>query len=115
MLYKKVADIKCRHVEFNVEDQVWDMLIKDRFSAGDQNKLAARKIGLVKIVEKINANTYRLQLLSHICTSNVFNVKHLFPYHSDNPTSDHLNSRANSFQLGENGAVPEFDTLLTSV
>ncbi|PKI65901.1 hypothetical protein CRG98_013721 [Punica granatum] len=37
---------------------------EDRFSTGDYHKLAARKIGLVEVIEKINSNAYRLKLPS---------------------------------------------------
>lgn len=41
--YKKAADKKRRHVEFDVGDLMWAILTKDRFSAG--HKLATNKIG----------------------------------------------------------------------
>ena len=97
--YKDFADRKRRHVEFDVGDYVWAVLTKDRFSAGEYNKLSARKIGPLEIIEKINPNAYRLKLPSHIRTADVFNVKHLIPYTGDN--SDDDNSRANSVQPGE--------------
>ena len=56
--YKELADRKRRHVEFEVGDYVWAVLTKDRFSAGEYNKLSARKIGPVEIIEKINPNAY---------------------------------------------------------
>ena len=36
-----------------VGDFVWAVLIKDRFSVGDYNKLSAKKIDPVEILEKI--------------------------------------------------------------
>ena len=45
---------------------VWVVLTKDRFPVGEYNKLSAKKIGPVEIVEKINSNAYRLKLPSHI-------------------------------------------------
>ena len=101
--YKDFADRKRRHVEFDVGDYVWAVLTKDRFSAGEYNKLSARKIGPLEIIEKINPNAYRLKLPSHIRTADVFNVKHLIPYTGDN--SDDDNSRANSVQPGEDDEV----------
>ena len=101
--YKELADRKRRHVEFDMGDYVWAVLTKDRFSVGEYNKLSARKIGPLEIVEKINPNAYRLKLPSHICTADVFNVKHLIPYTGDN--SDDDNSRANSIQPGEDDEV----------
>ncbi|PKI37799.1 hypothetical protein CRG98_041810, partial [Punica granatum] len=101
--YKTAADRKRRHVEFEVGDFVWAILTKNRFSTGDYHKLAARKIGPVKIVEKINPNAYRLKLSSHIRTADMFNVKHLIPYTGD--SSDYDNLRVNSLHPGENDAA----------
>lgn len=101
--YKARADQRRRHVEFEVGDFVWAVLSKERFSTGDYNKLAAKKIGPVEIVEKINSNAYRLKLPSHIRTADVFNVKHLIPFHDDSSEDDQT-SRTNSFQPGGNDA-----------
>ncbi|PKI59742.1 hypothetical protein CRG98_019845 [Punica granatum] len=105
MKYKAVADRRRRHVEFEVGDFVWAVLTKDRFSAGDYHKLAARKIGPVEIVEKINSNAYQLKLPSHIRIADVFNVKHLIPYTGD--SSDDDDSRTSSLHLGENDAAED--------
>ncbi|KAH7548531.1 hypothetical protein JRO89_XS14G0154500 [Xanthoceras sorbifolium] len=53
---------------------------KDHFPVGEYNKLAARKIGPLEVLEKINPNAYRLKLSNHIRIADVFNVKHLMPY-----------------------------------
>jgi hypothetical protein len=37
---------------------VWAILKKDRFPVGEYNKLAARKLGPIEIIEKINPNAY---------------------------------------------------------
>ena len=100
--YKQHADHKRRHLEFDVGDYVWVVLTKDYFSTGDYNKLSTKKVGPMKIVEKINPNAYRLRLPSHIRTADVFNVKHLIPYAGDSSDDDH--SRANSVYPGENDA-----------
>lgn len=81
--YKRSADKRCQEVHFQVGDHVWAVLIKERFPVGQYNKLKPRKFGPVRIVEKINANAYHLRLPSHIHTANVFNVKHLFKFESD--------------------------------
>ncbi|GJR03706.1 putative CCCH-type zinc finger family protein [Tanacetum coccineum] len=94
--YKQDVDQKRRHVDFEDGDFVWAILTKDRFLVGEYNKLSAKKIRQLEIVEKINSNAYRLKLPSHIRCYDVFNVKHLLPYHGD--SSDHdldVNSRAN--------------------
>ncbi|GJZ59325.1 putative reverse transcriptase domain-containing protein [Tanacetum coccineum] len=94
--YKQDADQKRRHVDFEAGDFVWAVLTKDRFPVGEYNKLSAKKIGPLEIVEKINSNAYRLKLPSHIRCSDVFNVKHLLPYHGDSSDDDLVvNSRAN--------------------
>jgi hypothetical protein len=79
---------------------VWAILTKDRFPVREYNKLAVRKVGLVEIITKISPNAYQLKLLSHIKTSDVFNVKHLVPFIKDSSEED-ANSRTNSLQPGE--------------
>ncbi|KAI5339681.1 hypothetical protein L3X38_018953 [Prunus dulcis] len=86
-------------------DFVWAILTKDRFPAGEYNKLDARKSGQVEIVAKINPNAYRLKLPSHIRTADVFNFKHLFPYHGDSSNEEDLNLGTNSSQLGKDDAA----------
>ncbi|GJS97442.1 hypothetical protein Tco_0804410 [Tanacetum coccineum] len=82
----------------------------DRFPVGEYNKLSAKKIGPLEIVEKINSNAYRLKLPSHIRCSDVFNVKHLLPYHGDSSDDDPVvNSRANFVYPGENDAGPSIE------
>ncbi|PKI58572.1 hypothetical protein CRG98_021035 [Punica granatum] len=98
-----IADRRKMHVEFEVGDFVWVVLTKDRFYISDYHKLAARKIGPVEIVEKINSNAYRLKLPSHIRTADVFNVEHLIPYTGD--SSNDNDSRTNSLHPGENDAT----------
>ncbi|GJS56512.1 putative nucleotidyltransferase, ribonuclease H [Tanacetum coccineum] len=74
---------------------------------GEYNKLSAKKIGPLEIVKKINSNAYHLKLPSHIRCSDVFNMKHLLPYHGDSSDDDHVvNSRANFVYLGGNDAGP---------
>jgi len=103
--YKIMADKKRRALEFQVGDLVWAILTKDKFLVGEYNKLSARKIGPLEIIEKINPNAYRLKLPSHIRTADVFNVKHLIPYrgdHDEDVVADNQNSRANSLHPGGN-------------
>ena len=100
--YKSSADKKHCHVAFEVRDFVWTVLTEDHFFVGDYNKLSAKKIGHVEIVEKINPNVYRLKFPSHIQTIDVFNVKHLILYLSDSSfgEDDTGNSRKFFFTLG---------------
>jgi hypothetical protein len=97
--YKASDNKKRQVVEFEEGDFVCAILKKDRFPVGKYNKLAARKIETVKVIEKINSNAYRLKLLSHIKTSNIFNAKHLVSS-TENTSDENVNSRENSLQLG---------------
>ena len=79
---------------------MWAVLTKDRFFVDEYNKLSAKKIGTLEIVEKINSNAYRLKMPCHIRTADVFNVKHLVPFTGD--SSDDSDSGLNSVHRGEN-------------
>ena len=72
---------------------MWAVLTKDRFLVSEYNKLSAKKIGTMEIVEKINSNAYRLKMPCHIRTADVFNVKHLVHFIGD--SSDDSDSRPN--------------------
>ncbi|GJZ05739.1 putative reverse transcriptase domain-containing protein [Tanacetum coccineum] len=105
--YKQDADHKRRHVDFEERDFVWAVLTKDRFPFGEYNKLSAKKVGPLEMVEKINSNAYRLKLPSHIRCSDVLNVKHLIPYHGDSSDDDlAMNSRTNFVYPGGNDGGP---------
>ena len=81
--YKQKVDQKRRHLEFDVGDFVLAVLTKDCFPAGECNKLSAKKIGPLEVLEKINPNAYRLKLPSNLRTADVINVKHLIPFTND--------------------------------
>jgi hypothetical protein len=49
--YNASADKKRRAVEFEEGDFVWAILTIDRFSMGEYNKLVARKVGPIEIIE----------------------------------------------------------------
>ncbi|TQE06328.1 hypothetical protein C1H46_008036 [Malus baccata] len=102
--YKAHADSKRGMMQFDVGDFVWAVLVKDRFSVGNSNKLFARKIGSYEILKKINLNAYRLKLPSHIRTSDVLNVKPLIPFKVDKEDTRNANSMANFLQPGEDDA-----------
>lgn len=84
-------------------DYFWVILTKDRFPVHEYHKLSARKIGPLEIVEKINPNAYHLKLPSNIRTPDIFNVKHLILFSSDNTSGDGTNpdSRVNRSSLWE--------------
>ncbi|GJT43828.1 hypothetical protein Tco_0952543 [Tanacetum coccineum] len=78
-------------------------------SGSDQKRTQLRRWPL-DLSEKINSNAYRLKLPSHIRCSDVFNVKHLLPYHGDSSDDDLVvNSRANFVYPGENDAGPSIE------
>ena len=93
--YKSAVDIHHRDVQFEVGDLIWAVLTKERFKPGTYNKIKSRKIGPLEIVEKINNNAYRLKLLPHMKTADVFNVKHLVPFVAEDTIDDTQNSRSN--------------------
>nr|GEV33230.1 putative reverse transcriptase domain-containing protein [Tanacetum cinerariifolium] len=108
--YKQDADHKRRHVDFEEGDFVWAVLTKDCFPVGEYNNLSAKKIVPLEIVEKINSNAYRLKLPSHFRCSDVFNVKHLIPYHGDSSDDDlAMNSRTNFAYSGGNDGGPSIE------
>ena len=90
--YKASTDSHRHDVQFNVCDKVCAVLTKDRFPSNTYNKLKARRVGSLEVLEKINNNAYRLRFLPHMHTSDVFNVKHLVPYVA---TEDDENSGSN--------------------
>ncbi|GKD23630.1 putative CCCH-type zinc finger family protein, partial [Tanacetum coccineum] len=96
--YKAAADVHRRRVLFKEGDYVWAILTKDRLPAGANVKLHDRKVGPCQILKKINDNAYKLQLPSHLKTSDVFNVKHLIPFKGD--LTGNYNSRAGSSSTG---------------
>jgi len=98
--YKANAFKKKRGVEFEAGDFVWVVLTKDRFCIGKYNKLDARKIGHVEIIDKINPNAYRLKLSSHIMTYDMLNVNNLVSFHVISSDED-INWMTNSLQHGE--------------
>lgn len=86
--YKAAVDIHRRELQFQVGDLVWAVLTKDRFPPNTYNKLKARKIGPLEIIEKINNNAYRLRLPPHMHTAAVFNVKHLVPFAAEDTSAN---------------------------
>ena len=79
MRYKAREDLKCRDVNFEEGELVMVHLKKDQFPRGTYNKLKWKKIGLCKILRKIFANAYEVELPSDECLSPIFNVSnHLY-------------------------------------
>lgn len=68
--YKAAAGSHLCCLVFQEVNLVWAVLTRDRMLAHAYNKLKAKKIGPLKVLEHINDNAYRLELLSGIMTSN---------------------------------------------
>ncbi|KAG2264906.1 hypothetical protein Bca52824_071985 [Brassica carinata] len=96
-IYKAAADTHRRRLLFEVGDLVLAVLTRDRMPAHSYNKLKAKKIGPLEVLERINDNAYRLQLPADITTSDVFNVKYPSRYFPPEQPSD---SRSNPLHLG---------------
>nr|GEV97174.1 hypothetical protein [Tanacetum cinerariifolium] len=78
----------------------------DRFPVGEYNKLSAKKIGPLEIVEKMKLNI-PFKVTKLIRCSDVFNVKHILPYHGDSSDEDNVgNSRTNFFYPRGNDVNP---------
>lgn len=90
----KASSIRYKKQRISIAESLSSALVtsfgrtKDRMPLHEYNKLKSRKIGLVEVLERINANAYSLRLPDHIRTADVFNVKYLFPFMGDNPTLD---------------------------
>ncbi|WZY94938.1 hypothetical protein YC2023_067267 [Brassica napus] len=91
------ADSNRRRLVFREGDLVWAVLTRDRMPAHAYNKLKAKKIGPLEVLEHINDNAYRLRLPSDITTSDVFNVKYLSRYFPPDMPAD---SRTNPLHPG---------------
>ncbi|CAN1221662.1 hypothetical protein LINGRAPRIM_LOCUS347 [Linum grandiflorum] len=105
--YKAGSNQRRREVNFDVGDFDCAIFTKDHFLYHEYRKLVAKKIGLVEIVAKFNPRAYRLRLLRHIRTSDVFDVTHLVPFMGDSSSEEGdaiLDSRTNLFDPGENDA-----------
>uniref|UniRef100_A0A2N9F6N0 Reverse transcriptase n=1 Tax=Fagus sylvatica TaxID=28930 RepID=A0A2N9F6N0_FAGSY len=86
--YKARVDQSRRQLLFEEGDLVWVYLPKERQPGGPYSKLQDRKIGPCKILQRLNDNAYKVELPSHLQTSNSFNVRHLVPYvHGGIPTT----------------------------
>ena len=58
-------------------------LRKERFPTRAYHKLKYKKIGPYNILKKINVNAYEVDLPSGLDISLVFNISHLYTFHSD--------------------------------
>ncbi|KAI5668620.1 hypothetical protein M9H77_18473 [Catharanthus roseus] len=85
-----------RKVVFKLGNGVWVHFRKERFPQRRKSKLDDREDGPFQILEKINDNAYKVDLLGHYNVSATFNVSDLFLF--DIGDGD---SRMNPFQEGK--------------
>ena len=68
-----------------------------------KKKLQPREDGTFKIIQKINDNAYKVELLGNYGVLATFNVSNLSPYEDD----ELIDSRTSLFQQGENDALEQ--------
>ena len=77
--YKRHADQKWRHLEFEEGDLVRKNLKKERLPKGKSTKLMLRKLGPCQILKKFGTNAYEIQLPPEIGIYPIFNIADLTP------------------------------------
>jgi hypothetical protein len=96
--YKISGDKSRKQLDFEPGDLVWLHLRKERFPDLRKSKLMSRANGPFKVLEKINENAYKLDLLTDFGVSPTFNIADLKPYLGED---DELESRMTQMQEGE--------------
>ena len=81
--YKVRANKNRKGIEYQPGDLVWLHLRKERFPTRRKNKLIARGDGPFKVLARVGANVYKLELLRYMVVSSTFNVVNLNPYIKD--------------------------------
>jgi hypothetical protein len=75
--YKISGDKGRKQLDFEPGDLVWLQLRKEQFPDLRKYKLMPRADGSFKVLEKINENAYKLDLLADFGVSPTFNIVHL--------------------------------------
>ncbi|KAA3457130.1 reverse transcriptase [Gossypium australe] len=94
--YVRQANKGQKKVVFELKDWVWVHMHKERFPAKRRFKLLPREDGPFQVLERINENSYKLDLLGEYNISASFNVSDLSPFDAD------FDLRTNRFEEGGN-------------
>jgi len=98
--YQSEANKHRKKALYQPGDLMWVHHIKDRFPS-KRNQVNAQANGPFEVLEKINDNAYKIDLLGDYGVSCTFNVSDLKPYFEDDKLE---NLKANSFLKGEDDA-----------
>ncbi|WZY99291.1 hypothetical protein YC2023_071620 [Brassica napus] len=98
--YAKQANKGRREMIFEVGDQVWVHLRKERFPKERKSKLMPRIDGPFEVTKRINDNAYKLDLQGKYDISDSFNVTDLIPFVAEEP-----DLRTNPFQEGGDDVI----------
>jgi len=101
--YMAQANKHKREKLFKPGDLVWIHLCKERFPSKRKTKLMPWANGPFEVLEKINDNAYKVDLLGDYGVSATFNIADLSPYDADDNLSD---LKVKSSQQGENDGGP---------
>jgi hypothetical protein len=111
--YQIVGSKGQKEVKLEQGDLVWLHLRKEWFSDLTKSKLMFCADGPFKILEKINDNTYKLELHPEFGVSPTLNILDLWPYLGE---EDEVPSRTTSIQEGEDEEdITTSDTITTSI
>ena len=98
-----------KRLVFQPRDLVWIHLRKEYFPSKLKNNLMSKADAPFEVLEKVNDNTYKVNLPGDYGVSATFNVADLSPFLED----DHLsNLSANSPQQGEDDGGPSMESPL---
>ncbi|KAA3477712.1 Transposon Ty3-I Gag-Pol polyprotein [Gossypium australe] len=78
--YELKANKGRKQIPFEPRDWVWVHMCKERFPAQKQQKLSPRGDGPFQVVERINDNSYKIDLPCEFNISASFNISDLSPY-----------------------------------
>nr|VDD31184.1 unnamed protein product [Brassica oleracea] len=98
--YARQANKGRREMVFDVGDQVWVHLRKERFPNERKSKLMPRIDGPFTVTHKISNNAYKLDLQGKYDVSDSFNVSDLAPFVAYDP-----DLRKNPFQEGVDDVI----------